>query len=165
MKGQGLRVRIKVKNHWLKYNSFSIQNEAPTQLKIVMCKNEQKPELEPCYEKRAPEAKLQHFYDGSAALVPTPGPGSYVASNERLRPKHSNCDKSLQDVGVQITEMVKNISVCWPEIQTSNAVHSKGKYIILGSAAFNTADVGPLTCVHSNSTKRTESSPDKHIKA
>jgi len=93
MKGQGVRVRIKVKNHWLKYNSFSIQNEAPTQLKIVMCKNEQKPELEPCYEKRAPEAKLQHFYDGSAALVPTPGPGSYVASNERLRPKHSNCDK------------------------------------------------------------------------
>jgi len=36
-----------------------------------MCKNEQKPELESCYRKRAPRSEQCHFYDGSAALVVT----------------------------------------------------------------------------------------------
>ena len=109
--------------------------------------------------------------EAAAFLRRLSSPGSYTRARlvcrqqRKAQTKTFKLWQSLQDVGVQITEMVKNISVCWPEIQTSNAVHSKGKYIILGSAAFNTADVGPLTCVHSNSTKRTESSPDKHIKA
>ena len=62
------------------FNSFSIQLEAHQANKILMCENEQKPELEPeSWKKRAPEpdphswksiapeAKLCHFYDGSAA--------------------------------------------------------------------------------------------------